>query len=52
VNLGEPDGDKAVLGAGVLWQFHQDFYALLDYQARLGESAESHNLVLRVGGVF
>lgn len=52
VNLGEPDSDKAVFGGGVLWQFSQDFYALLDYQARLGDAADSHNVLLRIGGFF
>ncbi len=52
VNIGEPDADKAVLGAGVLWHFHENFYGILDYEARLGDTADSHNVVLRVGGIF
>jgi hypothetical protein len=36
----------------VLWHFHGDFYAVLDYRARIGDSADSHNIILRVVGAF
>lgn len=49
---GVVDDDAAVLGTGILWQFHQNAYAVLDYQSRLSGDIDHHNLTLRVGYTF
>jgi len=46
------DDDAAALGAGLLWQFQPNAYAVLDYQARLSADFDHHHLALRVGCTF
>ena len=43
MNLGAPDSDKAVLGGGVLWHFHDNFYALGASQSRERRGWRSFN---------
>jgi uncharacterized protein YhjY with autotransporter beta-barrel domain len=50
--IGGTDDDTAVLGAGVLWQFHELAYSVLDYEARLAEDLDRHQVNLRVGLTF